>query len=89
RCRVGSVETDGNSHDLRLRYVSEQGRQVEEFFDLVVLSVGLQTPPEALQLAETLGISLTADRFAATPDFAPVRTSREGVFTCGAFAGPK
>ena len=89
RCRVNGVETDGNSNDLRIRYVNEQGRQVEEFFDMVVLSVGLQTPKHVLALAETAGIQLTADKFAATSDFSPVRTSREGIFTCGAFAGPK
>jgi len=89
RCRVSGVETEGTSGDLRLRYVNELGRQVEEFFDMVVLSVGLQTPKHVLKLAETADIKLTADNFAATSDFAPVQTSREGIFTCGAIAGPK
>ena len=90
RSRINAVEQDGpNSSDLRLRYVNEDGRQVEEYFDLVVLSVGLQTPPAMVRLAEIAGIRLTADRFAATSDFMPVSTSREGIFTCGAFGGPK
>ncbi len=89
RCRVNGVETDGSSSDLRLRYVNEHGRQIEEFFDMVVLSVGLQTPKHVLELAHTADIKLTADNFAATSDFAPVQTSREGIFTCGAIAGPK
>jgi heterodisulfide reductase subunit A len=89
RCRVNGVETDGASSDLRLRYVNEHGRQIEEFFDMVVLSVGLQTPKHVLELAHTADIKLTADNFAATSDFAPVQTSREGIFTCGAIAGPK
>jgi heterodisulfide reductase subunit A len=89
RCRVNGVETDGNTNDLRIRYINEQGRQVEEFFDMVVLSVGLQTPKHVLALAEIAGIQVTVDKFAATSDFAPVQTSREGIFTCGAFAGPK
>jgi heterodisulfide reductase subunit A2 len=89
RCRVNGVETDGSSSDLRLRYVNEHGRQIEEFFDMVVLSVGLQTPKHVLDLAHTADIKLTADNFAATSDFAPVQTSREGIFTCGAIAGPK
>lgn len=89
RCRVNGVETDGDMGDCRLSYVNEEGRQVEEFFDLVVLSVGLQTPKHVLDLAEAIDINLTADNFAATSDFAPVQTSREGVFTCGAIAGPK
>ena len=89
RCRVNGVETDGDSADLRIRYVNEDGRQIEEFYDMVVLSVGLQTPKHVLELAKTVDIKLTADNFAATSDFAPVQTSREGIFTCGAIAGPK
>ncbi len=89
RCRMGGVETDGESGDLRLRYINENGRQIEEFFDMVVLSVGLQTPKHALDLAHVADIRLTADNFVASSDFAPVKTSREGIFTCGAIAGPK
>ena len=89
RCRVNGVETIGTSGDLRLSYVNEQGRQIEEFYDMVVLSVGLQTPKHVLELAKTADIKLTADSFAATPDFKPVQTSRQGIFTCGALAGPK
>jgi len=89
RCRVNGVETDGDSDDLRLSYVNEAGRQIEEFYDLVVLSVGLQTPKHVLELAHKADIKLTADNFAATSDFSPVQTSRQGIFTCGAFAGPK
>jgi len=89
RCRVNGVEADGADGDLRLGYVNEEGLQIEELYDMVVLSVGLQTPKHVLELARCSDIKLTADNFAATSDFAPVQTSREGVFTCGAFAGPK
>ncbi len=89
RCRVNGVETDGVEGDLRLSYVNDDGRQIEESYDLVVLSVGLQTPKHVLELAQNAGIKLTADNFAATSDFSPVQTSQQGIFTCGAFAGPK
>jgi heterodisulfide reductase subunit A2 len=89
RCRVNGVETDGTEGDLRLSYVNDDGRQIEEPYDLVVLSVGLQTPKHVLELAQNAGIKLTADNFAATSDFSPVQTSQQGIFTCGAFAGPK
>jgi len=89
RCRVHGIEPQGKSGDLRLRYINEQGRQVEEYYDLVVLSVGLNTPRHMLELAELAGIQMTASNFAAASDFSPVTTSKEGVFTCGAFAGPK
>jgi heterodisulfide reductase subunit A len=89
RCRVNGVEPDGSAGDLRLSYVNEEGRQLEEFYDMVVLSVGLQTPKHVLELAKAADIKLTADNFTATSDFAPVQTSREGIFTCGAISGPK
>jgi heterodisulfide reductase subunit A len=89
RCRVNGVESDGTGGDLRLRYVNEDGRQLEEFYDMVVLSVGLQTPEHVLKLSRIADIKLTADNFAATSDFAPVQTSREGIFACGVFSGPK
>jgi heterodisulfide reductase subunit A len=89
RCRVNGVEPQGHEGDLRLHYVNEKGQQIEEYFDLVVLSVGLQTPKHVLELAEKADIRLTPHNFAAVSDFAPVSTSQAGIFTCGAFAGPK
>ncbi len=89
RCRVHGVEPEGDSGDLRLHYINEEGRQVEEYFDLVVLSVGLQTPDHVKKLSEMAGVRMTGDSFAATSDFSPVSTSKRGIFTCGAFAGPK
>ncbi|TFG38234.1 MAG: CoB--CoM heterodisulfide reductase iron-sulfur subunit A family protein [Desulfobacterales bacterium] len=89
RCRVHGVEAHGKDVDLRLHYINEEGRQVEEYYDMVVLSVGLQTPKPVVRLAKDLGIQLTSGNFAATSNFMPVLTSKPGIFTCGAFAGPK
>ncbi len=89
RCRVGGIEPEGREGDLRLHYVNEQGRQIEEYFDLVVLSVGLETPKHVLELADKVGVRLTPHKFAAVSSFSPVTTSKPGIFTCGAFAGPK
>jgi len=69
--------------------VTDDGRSVEEDFDIVVLSVGLETDPESHRLADLLGVDLTPGRFARTTSFQPVATSRPGVYVCGAFAGPK
>ncbi len=89
RCRVHGVEPHGSDGDLRLHYINEEGRQIEEYYDLVVLSVGLETPQQVKELAAKIGIQLTPHNFAATSAFSPVLTSRPGIFTCGAFAGPK
>jgi heterodisulfide reductase subunit A len=89
RCRVGGVEPQGGDGDLRLHYVNEQGRQIEEYFDLIVLSVGLETPKHVLELADKADIRLTPHNFAAVSSFTPVTTSQIGIFTGGAFSGPK
>jgi len=62
---------------------------VEEEFDLVVLSVGLEAAKNAEQIARVLGIDLTEQRFCVVDERCPLQTSRAGVFVCGAFAGPR
>ncbi len=74
---------------LRIEYATDDGEAKVEEFDMVVLSVGLQTSPEAIKTAEVLGIELTDYNFTETGSFEPVATSKEGVYACGAFAGPK
>jgi heterodisulfide reductase subunit A len=89
RCRVHGVEPQGDTGDLRLHYINEQGRQVEEYFSMVVLSVGLEIPEHVKALSNMAGIKLTSNGFAANSDFSPVSTSKPGIFACGVFAGPK
>jgi heterodisulfide reductase subunit A len=89
RSRVHNVEPVPETDGLRLTYVSEGGEMMTEEFDLVVLSVGLETPAESRELAARVGIELNRHRFAASTTFAPVATSRPGIYACGAFQGPK
>ena len=90
RCRVHSIAPAApNSDDLRIEYVDETGKMHAEIFDLVVLSIGLQVSKESKALAERIGIEIDASGFARTSSFSPVASSRPGVFTCGAFCGPK
>lgn len=89
RCRLHGVDPHAKEGYLRLHYVNGDGRQVEACHDMVVLSVGFETPPHLLALANKAGIQLNASNFAATSDFAPVMTSKQGIYTCGAFSGPK
>ncbi len=89
RSRVHSLDILPETGNVSLRYVNEAGALQVEEFDLVVLSVGLQIPRQTVELAERLGVDLNAARFAASDPFAPVETSRPGVFACGVFQGPK
>jgi heterodisulfide reductase subunit A len=89
RSRVHSVQPVEGSEDLILKYAEEDGTFHEESFDMVVLSVGLEVSPEVINFARQLNIELTEGQFCQTASFRPVATTREGVFVCGAFQGPK
>ena len=89
RSRVHTVNPIRNSEELEIQYVTEEGEMITENFDLIVLSIGLQTPPEVAALADRLGLDLTDGNFCRTDTFNPVTTSKEGIFVCGAFQGPK
>jgi len=89
RSRIHTIDPVGDSGDLQVRYVTESGELETEIFDMVVLSIGLQTSPETVALAEKLGIELTGGNFCKAPTFEPVTTNRPGIFASGAFQGPK
>lgn len=89
RSRVHSVTQIEETGNLLLHYATESGEILDEEFDLVVLSVGLESKESAVELAENLGIELNTNKFITTTDHDPVSTSRDGVFVCGAFQGPK
>ncbi len=89
KARIHTIDEVGENKDLRIRYVDEDGAVQEETFDIVVLSVGLQISPSTIELAQRLDIDLDRYNFAVTEPFAPVETSRPGVFACGVFQSPK
>ncbi len=89
RCRIGEVEQHSKNGDLRIHYINDEGRQIEDFYDMVVLSVGMQIPEHVKKLSDMAGVRLTHDGFASTSDFTPISTSKEGIYACGVFAGPK
>ncbi len=89
RSRVHSVDPVQGTDDLEIRYVTESGETVNEVFDMIILSIGIETSPEVIKLAKKLRVDLTAGSFCQTSSFAPVATSRKGIYVCGAFQGPK
>ncbi|OCC14496.1 CoB--CoM heterodisulfide reductase, subunit A [Dissulfuribacter thermophilus] len=74
---------------LLLTYVAENGRNFHEFYDMVVLTNGLEAVEDAEKLSESTGISLNSYNFAYTGIWSPLSSDREGVFVAGAFQGPK
>ncbi|MFX1447281.1 MAG: FAD-dependent oxidoreductase [Promethearchaeota archaeon] len=89
RSRISSVLEDPETKDLKLRYEAEDGKVIEEVYNMVVLGVGLNPPNDAKYLADKFGIELNEFGFAKTDKFNPVQTSKLGVFACGAFSQPK
>ena len=67
----------------------KKGERVKEAFDMFVLSVGLQTDTDAVQLAKDMGIKLDEHNFAQTSSFEPVSTSVPGIYASGCFQAPK
>ena len=89
RSRVHTIDPKLDDDALILKYATEEGVFLEEEFDMVVLSVGMEISPQVVQLAENLGVDVNEDNFCRTETFHPVNTSAEGVYVCGAFQGPK
>jgi len=89
RRRISSIKEVLDSKDLKVYYENGEGIIVEEVFNLVVLSVGMQPNRKAKDLAQKLNIELNEYGFCKTNTFTPVETSRPGIYVCGAFASPK
>lgn len=87
RAKVGGVTPWLNR--LQLTYSTFAGSHEFEPFDMVVLSVGLESPKDAQALSKITGIELNRYDFAHSQVFSPLQTSREGVIVAGAFQGPK
>ncbi|MCX5892333.1 MAG: FAD-dependent oxidoreductase [Deltaproteobacteria bacterium] len=89
RSRIHSLKPLGDSGDLELSYVTEDGQVVGETFDLVVLATGMVISPATRELAENLGVQLSRYNFVEHSCFDPVATSRPGIYACGVLTGPK
>ena len=92
RCRLSDIKEDPHTRNLRVRYAAPEGGVsgiIEQEFDLVVLSVGMEIAEPVKQLGRTLGIQLDDYGFCHTTLFDPLQTSRPGVYVAGPFREPK
>ena len=88
RCRVHSVVPQVGG-GLGITYINDEGKMISEIHDIVVLSVGMEISDELKKMAGILGVDLNENGFCNTATFNPVGTSRDGIYVCGAFQGPK
>ena len=76
------------SKNVTIRYATADDGVKEEEFDLVVLSVGLNPPADAEDLADKFGFELNSHGFCKAMTSNPMETTRPGIFASGAFQGP-
>jgi len=88
RSYVSIEKENPETSNVTIRYSTTDEGVKEEEFELVVLSVGLNPPTDAEQIAHKFGISLEPHGFCQTNSVDPVETTRPGVFVSGAFQGP-
>jgi heterodisulfide reductase subunit A-like polyferredoxin len=92
RCRISDVKQNPENHNLIISYSSpyeDQAKPIQEEFDLVVLSVGMEISESVQDLGKQLGIELDEYGFCHTTLFDPLQTSREGLYVAGPFREPK
>ncbi|TAK36584.1 MAG: CoB--CoM heterodisulfide reductase iron-sulfur subunit A family protein [Chloroflexota bacterium] len=88
RSYVSIVKENPQNRNVTLRYSTPDDGVKEEEFDMVVLSVGLNPPADARDLAHKFGIELNSHGFCKAIPSNPMATSRPGIFVSGAFQGP-
>lgn len=88
RAKVADV-MPWNEKGLKLTYSTMDSKHQFEQFDMVVLSVGLDSPKDAQMIAKKFDIQLNSYDFCETSPFTPLNTNRKGIYVAGAFQGPK
>ena len=88
RSYASIVGEDPETKNVIVRYATNDQGVIEEEFDMVVLSVGLNPPKDYEDLAAKFGIDLNDHGFCKALPANPMETNREGVYVSGAFQGP-
>ncbi len=89
QARIHSLLPGPDGKGVRVRYFNEEGKVVEEDFDMFVLSVGLEPSADIQKVASILDIDIDKFKFVKTSSFDPVSTNRAGIYVSGAIVGPK
>jgi heterodisulfide reductase subunit A2 len=90
KSRANLIQPSSGKSELTLCYFdSVTGKNMKDCFDIVVLSIGMGIDLDTQKLAGQINIELTEQRFCRTHSFKPTATTRDGIYVCGAFQGPK
>ncbi len=88
RSYASIVKEVPDSRNVVVRYTTPEDGVIQEEFDMVVLSVGLNPPDDYRNLAAKFGIDLNYHGFCQAVATNPMETTRPGIFASGAFQGP-
>ncbi len=89
RSRPSYIKEDPLTHDLLITWEDETGALHTDRYDMVVLSAGLEPARKAQEAAGKLGVALNRHGFCELHEYAPLDSSREGVYVVGPFGEPK
>jgi heterodisulfide reductase subunit A len=82
------VREDPVTKNVTVRYTIPEEGVIEEEFDMVVLSVGLNPPVGVKDIAQKYGIELESHDFCKLNPVNPMETNRPGIFVSGGLQGP-
>jgi heterodisulfide reductase subunit A2 len=86
--KVSILREAPNTKNVIIRYRNNSTGTKDEEFDLAVLSAGLTSTESTKQLADRLGIGINPHGFCENTPFAPIETSKPGIYSCGVFHAP-
>ncbi|MFH0888880.1 MAG: CoB--CoM heterodisulfide reductase iron-sulfur subunit A family protein [Planctomycetota bacterium] len=89
RCKPSSVKEIPGTKNLNVTYYNDKNERIEEEFDIVSLSCGLNPPESVRNLANIFNIELNKHGFCRTSKFAPVETNKPGIYVSGPITEPK
>ncbi|MCX5811864.1 MAG: FAD-dependent oxidoreductase, partial [Proteobacteria bacterium] len=82
------VREDPVTRNVTVRYTTPEDGVIEEEFDMVVLSIGLNPPVGVKDIAQKYGIELETHDFCKLNPVNPIETNRPGIFVSGGLQGP-
>lgn len=88
RSRVPELKEDPETKDIIVKY-EKDNEIIQERFDLVVLSVGIEVPKGSDKLLDLLDVDTNEYGFVQTEGTNPLNTSKDGIFVAGALQSPK
>ena len=89
RCRPSSLKENPFNKNVIVKYQAETGGMLNEEFDMVVLSCGLQPPRDTKILAKKLSIEQNDFGYLKSDNYTPLNTNVDGIYACGVALEPK